>query len=410
MLAPEFYPNWGGAGTYSILLAKGLAETDDVTVFTASRGSTAGNIEAFFGGKLTVRIVSTASDRFFYNLKYQAKVARLMGASREDFDVLHANHAQMPDLFLKLSASDYPTLTTVHSTLSTQMSGLRRSSRDMSRLDRSESALKVLYPALGALEKIYLSKSKHAVCVSSYVARDVERLSPRLGARHVVRNGVDTEHFTPGGARAGRPFTVAFSGRLITLKGIDTLIAAFAVLRRRVPDARLVLAGGGNASYWGDRAADAGLGRDAVSFLGHVPYADMPSFLHGADALVLPSRSESMPYAVLEAMACGLPVVATRVGGIPEIIDDGRNGVLFRPNNHTSLAGHLSALAEDVGLRARLGKAARQTAIDRHTLGEMVRQTRRELAAAAGAGAAGAGAAGAGAGASASAGLLIRAR
>jgi glycosyltransferase involved in cell wall biosynthesis len=150
---------------------------------------------------------------------------------------------------------------------------------------------------------------------------------------------------------------------------------------------RLVLAGGGNAAYWGDRAREAGLGADAVSFLGHVPYGDMPAFLRGADALVLPSRSESMPYAVLEAMACGLPVVATSVGGIPEIIDDGRNGLLVPPNSPERLADGLLALAGDEGLRARLGGEARRTAVERHGIGTMVQHTRRALAAAAGVGA-----------------------
>jgi glycosyltransferase involved in cell wall biosynthesis len=383
MLAPEFYPNWGGAGTYSILLAKELVKTDEVTVFTASRGTSAAEIESFFGGKLKVNLVTSATERFFYNLKYQALVARLMRDRQSEFDVLHANHAQMPDLFMKMTGAGAPTLTTVHSTLSTQMAGLRRSSRDMSRLDRSESMLKVMYPVLGQLERIYLAQSRHVVCVSSYVARDVERIAPRWGPRHVVRNGVDTERFSPASEQGARPFTVAFSGRLITLKGLDTLIAAFAIVRKKIPDAKLNLAGGGNAEYWGERAKDVGLGADAVSFLGHVEYTEMPAFLSCVDALVLPSRSESMPYAVLEAMSCALPVVATRVGGVPEIIDDGRNGMLFRPNNVKGLADHLLALAGDAELRSRLGKAARQTVLDRHGLAEMVRQTRRELVAAA---------------------------
>jgi glycosyltransferase involved in cell wall biosynthesis len=382
MLAPEFFPNWGGIGTYSILMARELSHLDDVTVYTTSRGTPSHEIESFFGGRLKVELVSSASDRFFYNFKFQAILAKRLGGSGAGYDVLHANHAQMPDLFLKLAGNQCPTLTTVHSTLSTQMSGLRRSSRDMSRLDRSESMLKVMYPGLGILERLYLARSRDVVCVSSYVARDVERIAPRWGPRPVVRNGVDTEHFSPAAERGGRSFTVAFSGRLITLKGLDVLITAFARVRHQVPDARLVLAGGGNSAYWADRAKEAGLGGDAVHFLGHVPYREMPGFLRDADTLVLPSRSESMPYAVLEAMSCGLPVVATRIGGIPEIIDDGRNGLLVPPNDPKGLAESLLALARDDGLRARLGGKARQTAIERHGVVTMAMQTRKALVAA----------------------------
>jgi glycosyltransferase involved in cell wall biosynthesis len=384
MLAPEFYPNWGGVGTYSILLARELSRTDDVTVFTASRGTPAEEIERFFEDRVKVRFVCSASDHFFYNLKFQALVAKKMGSRERVFDVLHANHAQMPDLFLKLSGSDFPTLVTVHSTLSTQMVGLRRSSRDLSRLDRSESMLKVMYPVLGALERIYLAQSKEVVCVSSYVARDVERISSMWGPRRIVRNGVDTTHFSPATDRPERPFTFAYSGRLITLKGLDTLIAAFAMVRQKVPDARLLLAGSGNSTYWGERAKEAGLGRDAIEFLGHVPYDQMPGHLQGADALVLPSRSESMPYAVLEAMSCGLPIVATRVGGIPEIIDNGRNGLLVPPNDVKKLSDSMLAIATDTVLRERLSKAARMTATNRYSIESMVQQTREAFVAATG--------------------------
>jgi glycosyltransferase involved in cell wall biosynthesis len=384
MLAPEFYPNWGGVGTYSILLARELSRTDDVTVFTASRGTPAEEIERFFEDRVKVRFVCSASDHFFYNLKFQALVAKKMGGGERVFDVLHANHAQMPDLFLKLSGSDFPTLVTVHSTLSTQMVGLQRSSRDLSRLDRSESMLKVMYPMLGALERIYLAKSKEVVCVSSYVARDVERISSMWGPRRIVRNGVDTEHFSPATDRLERPFTFAYSGRLITLKGLDTLIAAFAMVRRKVPDARLVLAGSGNSAYWGERAREAGLGTDAIEFLGHVPYDKMPGHLREADALVLPSRSESMPYAVLEAMSCGLPVVATRVGGIPEIIDNGRNGLLVPLNDVKNLADSMLAIATDSGLRERLSKAARMTTTHRYSIDAMIQHTREAFVAASG--------------------------
>jgi glycosyltransferase involved in cell wall biosynthesis len=91
-----------------------------------------------------------------------------------------------------------------------------------------------------------------------------------------------------------------------------------------------------------------------------------------------------MPYAVLEAMSCGLPIIATRVGGIPEIIDNGRNGLLVPPNDVKKLAESMLAIATDSGLRERLSKAARMTTTHRYSIESMVQQTREAFAAAAG--------------------------
>ncbi|GLW55818.1 glycosyltransferase [Kitasatospora phosalacinea] len=140
-------------------------------------------------------------------------------------------------------------------------------------------------------------------------------------------------------------------GNLTAKKDQASLLAAFALLRGRVPGARLVLVGSGPLEA--DLRARAGEG---VLFAGM--RADVPALLPGWDVFCLSSRQEGLPVALMEAMTSGLPSVATRVGGIPEIVDDGVEGRLVAPGDPAQLARALGELA-DPALRARMGAAAR---------------------------------------------------
>ena len=111
---------------------------------------------------------------------------------------------------------------------------------------------------------------------------------------------------------------------------------------------------------------------DHVEFCGHV--TDVPSFLAGLDMFVLPSvSSEGLPLAVLEAMAMGLPIVATRIAGIPEVVEDGTNGFLVPPQAPAALADALQRCCEDVALRRRLGEAALAGTRQKHSFGVCAR-------------------------------------
>jgi glycosyltransferase involved in cell wall biosynthesis len=103
---------------------------------------------------------------------------------------------------------------------------------------------------------------------------------------------------------------------------------------------------------------------------GHV--SDVASFLSQLDVFVLPSRSEAHPIALLEAMGCGLPCVGTRVGGIPEVLDDGNAGLLVADDDESSLGEVLAELAGDPDMRARLGRAARERVCRRYSLDAMI--------------------------------------
>ena len=176
----------------------------------------------------------------------------------------------------------------------------------------------------------------------------------------VVPNGLDLEACAPR-----QPVSVvrrvATVANLRREKGHDVLLQAAALVVRQFPDARFDIVGAGSELAALRAQAEAlGLG-DAVSFLGHCE--DVPARLAAADLFVLPSRSEAFPNAVLEAMAIGLPTIASSVGGLLEVIEHGRTGVLVPPGDPVALAREINRLMADPAGAAQLGAAARAHAL-----------------------------------------------
>ena len=149
---------------------------------------------------------------------------------------------------------------------------------------------------------------------------------------------------------------VAVVARLDHVKGVDMLVEAWSSVRRDVPSARLLVVGEGPFRAELGAVLVSRNQQDSVDFLGY--RSDVPRILHAADVLALPSRSEGMPLAALEALASGLPVVAHAVGGVPELVVDGVNGRLVPPRPE-ALAEALSAVLSDGVLRRRLARQAR---------------------------------------------------
>lgn len=188
----------------------------------------------------------------------------------------------------------------------------------------------------------------------------------------VIHNGVDAERFTPGqqASRRGLP-SISSHHRLIAMvanmhlpvKGHSDLIAAAHTVCHSHPDVRFLLIGDGEMrSVFEAQARVLGL-QDAVLFLGH--RTDVPGLLSCCELGVLPSRAEGLPNAVLEYMAAGLATIATPVGGVPEIIQHGINGLLVPAENPVMLSAEICRLLDDTQLRQRLGRAARESVIER---------------------------------------------
>jgi glycosyltransferase involved in cell wall biosynthesis len=211
------------------------------------------------------------------------------------------------------------------------------------------------------------------------IARQREGIAePRLT---VIPNGVDLDRFGPTGRRdeARAALGIPLSARLLAtvshltpIKGIDVLVEAAPAIRAAVPGAHFLVAGRGIEQERVQRRIHAlGLGKE-FRLLGS--YDDVPGLLEAADLFVLPSRSEGQPNAVIEAMAMGLPVVASRVGGVPEVARHDREALLVEPDEPERLAGACREVLTTPDLAERLGRAGRERARAEFSLPTMLRR------------------------------------
>ncbi len=195
-----------------------------------------------------------------------------------------------------------------------------------------------------------LRRAARAIAVSDAVAEHLHRLAPDL-AIDVVPNGVDLERFRPVEMRHDG-FRVGFLGRLVLNKGPDTAVRALAVLTRRGVDGTLAFAGDGpERGHLARLAVKEGIG-GRVQFEGF--RSDPERWFATIDVLVRPSLTEGMPLGLLEAMAAGVPVVASNVPGNASLVRDGETGLLVPPHDPLRLADALGALAAAPALRRRL--------------------------------------------------------
>ncbi len=233
-----------------------------------------------------------------------------------------------------------------------------------------------------------------AVKESVFAASDLEVVVPSrwlgelirfsmLGRKkvHLIYNGADLDRFRPAGgegeSRPGEGVTLLFvAGPNDETKGLREILDAHAVLRQRIPSLRLRIVG----------EPPPGTGTaEGVEITGSLSRERMPEEYRRSDIFVLPTLADNTPVTLLEAMASGLPSVATRVGGIPEMLESGLSGHLVPPGDVAALAAAVEGLASDPPARARMGRAARAAAETRFSLERMVSELERIYGASTGA-------------------------
>ncbi|MGQ0547633.1 MAG: glycosyltransferase family 4 protein [Betaproteobacteria bacterium] len=210
-----------------------------------------------------------------------------------------------------------------------------------------------------------------AVAVLATAEREIYRRLVPTQAVAIIPNGVDCRAYRRHARRRADPrlpLRLLYMGRLAPRKGLAETIEALRLARAAGGAARLVIAGSGpEEARLRRQAADAGLGQE-VSFVGPASGEHKARLLGDADVLVLASESEGMPYALLEAMACGVVPLATPVGAIPEMIHPGAHGVLVPPRDAPALARAIAGLAADRDALERMGAACRRRAAAAYSL------------------------------------------
>ena len=269
-------------------------------------------------------------------------------SQRERLDVVHAHyaipHAISAYLARQTLLPDAPALvTTLHGT-------------DITLVGNDPSFLPLTRFSIAASDAVTTPSAW--LREATYQNLDV----PRTVAIDVIPNFVDTVRFAPRAERprpTGAPFVLIHVSNFRPLKRVDDVVRIFAEARRLLPAAplRLRLVGDGP-----ERARIHELVRELdlhahVQFLGE--QVDLPAVLRDSDVFLLPSETESFGLAALEAMACGVPVIASRVAGIPEVVADGETGLLAPVGDVAAMATHVARLASDSSTLNRFSRAAR---------------------------------------------------
>ena len=195
--------------------------------------------------------------------------------------------------------------------------------------------------------------------VSAAALTRARQLVPEICVRSsVIHYGLDVQSYTPTPLPTGAPRLLCL-GRLATQKGFDLALTAFASIVARFPHARLILAGDGpERSTLERQAAQLGL-TPAVDFLGWVLPEKVPALINAATVVVMPSRWEGHPLVALQASLMARPIVATWVGGLPEIVEHQQTGLLVEKENSTAIADAITFLLNNTKTASRMGQEAR---------------------------------------------------
>lgn len=210
------------------------------------------------------------------------------------------------------------------------------------------------------IENLGLVSADLVLVNSRSVEDELNQRQIPLARMEILPNGVDPAVFHPADDWPEDDGYILFVGRLVPQKGVDTLLSAFSVLLRRCPESRLVIAGDGFFELYFQRLARHLGIPDRVSFLTWQTGEPLIHLYQRARIVVVPSYYEPFGIVALEAMACGRPVVASKVGGLEEIIDQGVQGYLVAAGDHLDMARRLATLMLDADRCRSMGREGRE--------------------------------------------------
>lgn len=355
--------NWGGAQRYVF----------DLAVATRDRGYAVGVVTGA-SGMLSERLAAEGIDTF--PISAMGRDVRLLAEVRSFAALLRTVRAFRPDV-LHGNSSKAGAL----AGLAGRLLGVRRivfTAHGWAFNERRPAWQKAV---IWTVHAVTVALSHVTLCVSDAVRRDARHMPFARSRLRVVRNAVrDVPLVLRADARThlapewdADAFWVGTIAELHPTKGIDVLLRAFARLVQTHPEARLAVLGEGQERADLETLASA-LGLEgSVRFMGFVP--DARSYLRAFDAFALASRSEALGYVLLEAGSAGVAGVATRVGGVPEVVEDEVTGLLVDTDDPAALARALERLAADSTLRERLGGNLRERVAQDFSLQRMVDAT-----------------------------------
>jgi N-acetyl-alpha-D-glucosaminyl L-malate synthase BshA len=345
------YPSLGGSGVVATELGKSLAlngcEIHFITTSHPLRLS--GYDEHVYFHKVVSEEYPLFQQYTPYALSLAAKIREV--AEQYSLDLVHVHYAipHATSAFLAkemLKPRRLPTMTTLHGT---------------------DITLVGMMPSYYEITRFSIEKSDAVTAVSEFLRRETIREFHVDHPIEVIHNFVDTKLFHPLANPPSRRRLAPHGEKVLMhvsnfrkVKNLPVLIQVFNEVQKHVP-ARLVLVGDGPERESTERQAEALGIEDRVEFLGDQEY--IADLLPAADVFLLPSQHESFGLAALEAMSCGVPVVGSRIGGLPEVIVHEETGFLCDPNDVDCMKAIVLGLLKDEGTRRKIGEAARDRAV-----------------------------------------------
>ena len=372
-ISPEYWPLTGGTGAYVYYLSNELLK-NGYKIYVVTGSNQARDIKV--NPQLDVSFLKIPKTPIVKSFLLAAASNRKLQSARQtaNVDITHPQLPLTPNFAVPPNFGK-TLVCTVHSTWKGEAEAIR--GEPYSRLNANEKFLVSFNWFLRFFEEGMLKRARKIIAVSHFTKWELTNYYkiPERKIR-VIHNGVDINKFQPAPdkrkvkAELGLnpdDLAIVSVGRLYARKGLFTLIECMPAVTKRFPNAKFIISGKGQSDEMHKLNAYAEkLGvKDSIVFTGYYPDKKLPKLYQAADVFAFSTFYEHHPFAVLEAMATGLPIVTTTVGGIPETIDSGKNGFLVQPFNANQFADRILYLLEHPAEAAEMGAKARKTVEER---------------------------------------------
>ena len=350
MITPEFKE--GGIGNYVYQLSKKLVEKE-IKVSIITRGDRKPTNKAVIENMNVYKVPILPLNPFHISI-HEIFVNRLLKKIESEFDLLHLHSPILPNV-----STNLPIYLTAHTTYMND-TYYNEHNNIHSILDRLQSIF------LKSKEIKSLKNSNMISTVSSTILQEINNYGIKNKIIKVIGNGVDEKIYYPSINNTQNKY-ILYTGRLSERKGLYDLLDSMYYINRKHPKVKLYISGKGPLLSTLKQKVNK-LNLDlVVKFLGYLPFKIMPLLYRNAYVHVVPSYYEGLPTVLLEAMASGVPVVATSIGGSRDVISNTVDGFLVPTKNPLELAEAIITLLFDSDLRDRMGKNARTKIINKYT-------------------------------------------
>ena len=379
-----YYPVVGGGETQARLLAEGLITNGHSVIVLTRRSDAALRQHEDYGDVSVYRLAPVGRGQFKkWGLLLSSLPALIQ--LRDHYDLIFVSGYRIIGLAAVLVGKLFRKPVVLKADSQGEMSGEFFES-GLRKFGTSRSSLP--FRLFLAFRNVILKKADAFSATSPEIASEWTSGKVPLNKIHLIPNGVDTTRFAPVGAEQKSflrekldlpqaAIIAIYSGRLVSYKGLPLLLKVWDEIRFRHEGVTLLLAGTGGLDIHNCEAElreyvkSAGLEKGVI-FLGAVQ--NVPEYLQAADLFVFPTENDAFPSSLIEAMACGLPVIATPVGAIKTIVSHRETGLIVQPKNSEQLFEALDVMLSDRGLASRLGKAGRRLVQEQYSSRSMMRK------------------------------------